>query len=120
MLSNPTLERTALEATYEDTCTVLRPGKDTVGNITVAKPDVPVYTDVPCALSKEGNTSGNANNHGEINHTKVLFAAPELEIRMGDCVRVTRFGRMVDYKVLGRPDVYATHQEVKLMERDLA
>ncbi|MBE6787762.1 MAG: ABC transporter ATP-binding protein, partial [Ruminococcaceae bacterium] len=45
-----------------------------------------------------------------------LFIAPELEIKQGDVVEVTHFGRTHKY-IAGEPFVYSTHQEI-LLDRE--
>ena len=49
----------------------------------------------------------------------VLFAAPELDVKPGDGVAVSRFGVEELFEAVGRPARYATHQEIFLKGRDL-
>lgn len=116
---NAVAERRAIEMTYEDTADILRnePQKDS-DNIT-HDALVIAYSGIACALSK-GTNSSVQQKAQLVDQTHVLFAAPELKVLPGDSVKVTRFGKLRAFAVLGYPDVYATHQEIKLKERDLA
>lgn len=115
---NPEAERAALESTYEDTATVLRMEDGLVGAI-----DRPVLKtlceNVPCALSRSGNRSKQTTAQQDIEYDGVLFLAPEWDVQPGDTVEVKRFGGAYRFEAVGRPAVYATHQEVFLKERGL-
>lgn len=121
MFGNPTAERAAIETLYEDTATISRMEDKQVGNLTKKEP-VEVYTDILCGLSQGGNSSTQTEAQQNVEHDAVLFCAPELTIMPGDIVSVRRFGVMpvITFEVLGRPDIFATHQEVKLKDGDLA
>ena len=43
-----------------------------------------------------------------------LFIAPELDIKSGSKIVVTRKGRVTSYKNSGEPAIYDTHQEIML------
>ena len=127
MFGDPAAERAAIEATYEDIATVkdMRPqtGPDKVTHMV----EIEVYTDVACALSAKTDRSDQTDAQHTIEYDMVLFAAPYLAIKAGQTVMVRRFGRddpgsllVHAFEVVGRPIVYATHQEVALKARDLA
>ena len=116
---NVTAERRAIEATYEDTADLFRSMAVTDENNISHNVQKALCEGIPCALSKGVNTSAEQKAQ-TVEHTNILFAAPEFEILPGDTVKVTRFGRVRNFTVLGFPDVYATHQEIKLKERGLA
>lgn len=117
---NPAAERVALEATYEDSATILRAQDAQDGSLT-RQEETPVYQAVSCGLSRGGSdSSGQTAMQNNIDYDATLFLAPELDIRPGDRVEVTRFGVMYSFAVEGRPPVYATHQEVRLKERGLS
>ncbi len=120
MFGNPAAERAAIEHTYEDTATISRPRPVTENNITRMEP-APLYEGIPCALSYTGGDgSGQTRAQNNIDWDAVLFAAPELDVQPGDGVEVRRFGRLLRFAVAGRPAVYATHQEIKVKDGDLA
>ena len=116
---NVTAERRAIEATYEDTADIFRSVAVTDENNISHSVQKALYEAISCALSKGANTSAEQKAQ-TVDHTSVLFIAPELDIKPGDTVKVTRFGRSRGFTVLGFPDVYATHQEIRLKERGLA
>lgn len=125
---NAGAERAAIEWTYEDTAVVRRTAPRRGGNdISVSSPAV-VYDGIPCALSYTGTDSSRQTDaQNNVDYDAVLFAAPELLILPGDTIVVKRFGRddptserMLTFAAVGRPAVYATHQEIKVKEGDLA
>lgn len=128
MFGNAAAERAAIEQTYEDTMEVTRVTKITgANNITKKSPTV-IYSAIICALSySSGNNSRQTDAQQDIDHDAVVFAAPELEINPGDGITLTRFGRIDPtatrkrvFEVVGRPNVYATHQEIKVKDGDLS
>lgn len=128
MFGNPGAERAAIELTYEDTATVSRIEEQTGANqITKAVPVV-IYDKIICALSYSGSDrSEQTKAQNNIDYDAVIFAAPELRILPGDRVCLKRFGRddpasqrLLSFEVVGRPAVYATHQEIRVKDGDLA
>lgn len=128
MFGNPAAERAAIEMTYEDTADVSRTEPVTGAN-NITK-DVPVvkYNEIICALSYTGGDKSNQTKaQNEVEYDAVIFAAPELLVLPGDGVSLKRFGRenpssqhVLTFEVVGRPVVYATHQEIKVKDGDLA
>ena len=62
-----------------------------------------------------------------MDYDAAIFAAPELQVLPGDSVSLRRFGRdnpssqqILHFAVVGRPAVYATHQEIRVKDGDLA
>lgn len=128
MFGNPAAERAAIEMTYEDTATISRTEPVTGTNrITKAVPVVK-YSEIICALSYSGSDkSQQTNAQNEVDYDAVLFASPDLLILPGDRVSLKRFGRvdptrqrLLTFEVVGRPAVYATHQEIQVKDGDLA
>ena len=128
MFGNPAAERAAIEMTYEDTATISRT-ETTTGSNNITK-TVPVvkYSEIICALSYSGtNSSMQTNAQQNIDHDAVVFAGPDLKVLPGDTIVVKRFGRddpsstqEVTFEVIGRPSMYATHQEIKVKDGDLS
>lgn len=125
---NLSAERAAIERTYEDTATVSRTAPQTgTNNITKSVPSV-VYSAIICALSQSGSDkSQQTEAQNRIDYDAIIFAGPDLMIRPGDRVSLIRFGRdnpnspiVYDFEVVGRPSVYATHQEIKVKDGDLS
>ena len=128
MFGNPAAERAAIEMTYEDTATISRTEPMTGANhITKAVPAVK-YSGIICALSYSGsNKSQQTDAQNEVDYDAVLFASPALLILPGDRVSLKRFcrvdptsQRLLAFEVVGRPAVYATHQEIRVKDCDLA
>lgn len=128
MFGNPAAERAAIELTYEDTATVSRT-EDQTGANQITKP-VPIvkYSEIICALSYSGSDgSKQTKAQNTVDYDAVIFASPDLLILPGDRVALKRFGRdnpdsqiVLNFEVFGRPAVYATHQEIKVKDGDLA
>ncbi len=121
-------ERAAIEMTYEDIAVVERTTPQRRENsITESVPSV-VYDAVICALSYTGSdNSRQTDAQNAIDYSAVIFAAPDLSILPGDIIRLKRFGRddpsskiNLVFEVVGRPSVYATHQEIGVKDGDLA
>lgn len=128
MFGNPGAERAAIELTYEDTATITRTTQQTGANkITKSVPGV-IYSEIICALSYSGSDkSEQTKAQNEVDYDAVIFAAPDLLVLPGDGVSLKRFGRdnpssqiLLTFQVVGRPSLYATHQEIKVKEGDLA
>ena len=114
----PDVERAALETTYEDTAVISRMGTIQVGAIDKMAP-APVYSGIRCALSRKSDSSRQTDAQQDVDYDCVLFVAPDLVIKPGDGVVVSRFGVDEQFEAVGRPARYATHQEIFLKGRDL-
>ncbi len=117
MMSHNT-EADILAATYGDACTVYRPVKRMLPNLeTVIQDGLDgeiVMSGIPCALS---SPSGGKLQHGEatsdVKTDYLLFVRPEVDIRPGDTVLVTRLGRT--YRtVAGKPERQPSHNNIPL------
>jgi DNA-directed RNA polymerase subunit H (RpoH/RPB5) len=124
MSVNYTKHRVAIERLYEDTATISRHEsvKDPVTKETKQEL-LPVYEFQPCKLSQTGlarnDQTEDANN---LQYDAKLFIAPELEIKQGDVVAVTRAatGRTETYSA-GHPfPPYSSHQEINLSAKGWA
>lgn len=111
-------ESDILAATYGDACTVYRPVKRLLPNLeTVIRDGLDgeiVISGVPCALS---SPSGGKLQRGEavsdVKTDYLLFTRPEVDIRPGDTVLVTRLGRT--YRtVAGKPERQPSHNNIPL------
>lgn len=127
VFGNPAAERAAIETTYEDTATISRVVPETGDDkITKRVPQV-MYSEIICSLSYSGgDNSKQTEAHNKIEYDAVIFMAPELVIHPGDSISLHRFGRdnpgnqtVLNFKVVGRPPGYATHQQVKVKDGDL-
>ena len=114
--------RQVIERLYEDLATIKRfvEEETTWGETKISKELVPIYENQPCRISQK---SLGANKQSEVQNTILyqtkLFIAPEVEIRQGDIVLITRQGITREY-IAGEPFPYPTHQEVILLRVDQA
>jgi hypothetical protein len=80
----------------------------------------PAYTDQPCRISQRAlPQNGQTEAQNDIGYEAKLFVAPDLEIRQGDLIEVTRNDVTRRYKA-GEPFLYSTHQEVSLARKEWA
>ena len=94
--------RMAIEAMYEDTCTVVEHRKTKEKGV-VTYTDTVVLENQPCKLSFE-----------TIAQAEKLFVAPEVEIKSGSKIIVTHCGNSTEYTRSGVPGMHPTHQEIML------
>ncbi|WP_039944491.1 hypothetical protein [Thermicanus aegyptius] len=116
-----TRHRRAIEQIYTDRAMVYRyvQVKDPVTKETKLVLQ-PVYTAQPCRISQRvlgQNNQTEAQN--EIRYETKMFIAPELDIRQGDLLEVTR-GTVTRRYTAGEPFLYPTHQEVSLQRKEWA
>ncbi|WP_154666503.1 hypothetical protein [Anaeromassilibacillus senegalensis] len=114
--------------TYEDTASVSRTEPVTGANNITKTALVVKYSEIICALSYTGSDKSNQTKaQNEVEYDAVIFAAPDLLVLPGDSVILKRFGRddpssqlLLMFEVVGRPAMYATHQEIRVKDGDLA
>lgn len=108
------LARQVIESQYDSKCDVIELKPNVVKNITKNIEET-VLTNKDCRVSFE---TISANTETDTEAKKVqkikLFIAPELNIKPGSKIVVTRKGRTTEYKNSGEPAVYDTHQEIIL------
>ncbi|MNV23493.1 hypothetical protein D3C71_1145060 [compost metagenome] len=107
--------RKALERTYTDRVTAQRNGKYTDPVTHETRLGLyQVYADKPCRISQKSlGSNGQTETVNNIAYEIKLFAAPELDIKQGDKLTVTR-GRVTRIFTAGEPFPYPTHQEISL------
>lgn len=116
--------RRQIEQMYEDKATISRYDnkKDPVTKETKQVPQ-PIHEDQPCKLSQTSlPRNGQTEAQNDVRYDAKLFIAPELEIKQGDLIAVTRkaTGRTEKYEA-GEPfPPYSSHQEVYLERKDWA
>lgn len=113
--------RRAIEKLYTDRATIYRHEKvkDPVTKETRNIPQ-PIYMDQPCRISQRALGQNNQTEaQNEIQYETKLFIAPELEIRQGDLIEVTRCTVTRRYTA-GEPFPYPTHQEISLQRKEWA
>lgn len=113
--------RRAIERLYTDRCTIYRHQqvKDPVTKETRLELQ-PVYEDQPCRISQRTLGQNNQTEaQNEIRYETKMFIAPELDIRQGDLLEVTR-GTVTRKYTAGEPFPYPTHQEVSIQRKEWA
>lgn len=123
MIINYTKHRKAIEKLYDAACTITRykKEKDPATKETKLVPEeTPVCVEQPCRISQKSlATNGQTEAQNSIRYEIRLFTAPEIEIRQGDEISVTRYGINSHYQA-GEPFSYPTHQEVSLQRKGKA
>lgn len=112
--------RRMVERLYEDRATIIRHVEEQKpwGETTLVP--VVVAENVPCRLSQRAiGVSNQTESVNRIEYETKLFVAPEVDVRAGDVIAVTKAGVTREY-VAGEPFVYATHQEVILTRKEKA
>lgn len=118
MFGNPAAERAAIETLYDAVCSISRGTATAENSIARVKLET-VAENIPCGLSAVSDSSAQEEAN-RISDEKELFVAPETDIRAGDSVTVEACGRKRCFEAVGVPVVYATHQQVRLIGKDLA
>lgn len=90
-------EADILAMTYDDRCSVFRAAKETLPSgesvFHSGTDGMPVYTDIPCALSSpSGGKLTRSPSTASVPTDYVLFTRPEIEIKPNDTVVVTHLG----------------------------
>lgn len=107
--------RRDIEKLYMDTCTVMekRHVKDPDTGITSMQ-DVTVHKGVPCKLSHKKMAYSEGGIASVLSLTSSLIINPDIVIKPGSRILVTRNGITTAYKNSGEPGRYVTHQEIML------
>jgi uncharacterized protein len=109
-------QRKAIESMYEHTCTVIeyQKIKDPVKKTTGSK-EVIVLEDKPCKLSYSTVKSvTQTENASALQQVVKLFIAPEIVIKEGSKLSITKDNITKDYKNSGVPAIFPSHQEIVL------
>ncbi|GIQ70758.1 ABC transporter ATP-binding protein [Xylanibacillus composti] len=108
--------RRQIERMYEDRATISRQKPDE-SSVETKLISVTIYENEPCKLSQTSLArNGQTEAQNDIRYDAKLFIAPELEIKQGDEIAVTRAatGRVETYTA-GEPfPPYSSHQEINL------
>ncbi|MGF7049155.1 hypothetical protein J2T13_003663 [Paenibacillus sp. DS2015] len=112
--------RRALEKLYEDKCTVSRYGPVKQPNGSTKNELYAVYTDTPCRVSQKAlGSNGQTESANNISYETKLFISPDIEIKQGDTINVTR-GTLEHLYTAGEPFPYSTHREISIQRKDKA
>lgn len=110
--------RKHIEQLYFDKCSVIEYQHVIESHLSYVR-EVQVYSDIPCHLShktivqaSEGAVASN------IVQVSKLHIAPDIQIKAGSKIIVTRNGVSKAYKNSGEPAIYRNHQEIMLELED--
>lgn len=115
-------EADILAMTYDDSCTVYRPGKATLpsGESVFRKglEGQVVYQGIPCALSGPSGSSSRgkpvkSQTVTRVNTDFLLFVRPEVDIQPGDTVAVVHLGKRT-VALAGLADRQPSHNNIPL------
>ncbi|PYI57026.1 ABC transporter ATP-binding protein [Paenibacillus flagellatus] len=115
-----TKHRAAIERLYTDRATIRRNVEYQAPNRATRQEVQTIYIDQPCRMSMRAlaqNDQTEAQN--DVRYEIKLFISPELEIRQGDVVTLTRGARNWTLTA-GEPFPYTTHQEISLQRKGYA
>lgn len=102
---------------YTDTCTVIeyRGIKDPITKITKHE-EVIILENQPCRLSLKDSSPSNEEDETHSSATKItkLFISPDIRIREGSKIIITKNGVTRKYQSSGIPSIYEYHQEIGL------
>lgn len=108
--------RKSIEKMYFDTCDIYEyiSYKDPITKQTKHREDI-VHENIPCKLSFKTITSTTINDGvGKIGQAAKLFINPDIEIKSGSKIVITRNNKIKEYKNSGEPAIFANHQEIIL------
>lgn len=82
---------------------------------------VPKYVDEPCRLSfKNEKVVSETDSEPITVQTIVLFIRPDIPIKAGSVIEITRQGNTNKYKLSSEPSIYTNHQEIMLaLDKDV-
>lgn len=107
--------RQDIEKLYMDTCTVIEKQLARHPETGISSmQDVTAYENVPCKLSHKKIAYSEGGIVSVISLTESLIISPDIVIKPGSKILVTRNGITTAYKNSGEPGRYMTHQEIML------
>ena len=113
----PESMKKAIESLYDFKCTVVEYTEMVDENTGLSFFDeTEVYTDLPCRLSYNNmNPTSSTDTICSLNQTIKLILSPNIIIKPGSKIIVSRNGISNEYKNSGKPALYSSHQEIELM-----
>lgn len=109
------IARKHIEKLYVDTCNIyeyqkVRDPDDGSTNVE----EVLAYENVPCKLSYENISHATEGLGDNLFQVTKLIVNPEITIKAGSRIIVTRNNRLLVYRNSGESAIFLNHQEVKL------
>lgn len=106
--------RKHIEQLYVDTCTVIEYEEKQSSNFITGMAEKIVYENIPCKLSHKTISTAGDGTTPVITQVSKLILQPDIEIKAGSKIIVTRNGIETAYKNSGEPARYLNHQEIML------
>ena len=115
MLEQLKKARPYLEKLYIDTATIIeyQDVEDPVTHIT-DKQEVVVYENVPCKLSHHVPLTTGEGSAASLNLSSYAFFSPDLDIKAGSKIIITRNGKSFAYANSGEAAMGINHQKIML------
>lgn len=112
--------RKDIEKLYIDTCSVYEYQQQTDSSTHITRPNVEVlvHENVPCKLSHKTVTYANEGVANSLTHVTTLIINPEIDIKPGSKILVTRDGVTAAFKNSGLPARHINHQQITLEQLD--
>ena len=112
--------RKDIEKLYIDTCSVYEYQLQTDSSTHITRPNVEVlvHENVPCKLSYKTVTYANEGIANSLSQVTTLIINPEIDIKPGSKILVTRDGVTTAFKNSGLPARHINHQQLTLENWD--
>ena len=115
MLSKTALvkARKAVESLYDSKCTITEYQKFKKEDKSTGFQEKVVLADEPCKVSfKTINATKETDSASSVSQVVTVLLAPEIQVKPGSKLTITRKNVTTEYKSSGKPAVYNTHQAV--------
>lgn len=110
-----TIARKHIEKLYVDTCNVVEHQVITDPTTKISgMQEITVYENVPCKISYQTVKPSGEGVGGSLFLSAKLICSPDIEIKPGSRIDVTRNGKTTAYKNSGEPARHVNHQEIML------
>ena len=108
--------RKAIESLYDCSCNIIEYREIIKPNKSTSFEEIIVSENQPCRLSFENLsiTDNMENNATEKTISTKLFISPDIIIKSGSKISITKNNITTNYKSSGQPAIYNTHQEIML------
>lgn len=105
----------AIESMYDSKCSITEYQKVKKENKSTGFVEVVVLENQPCRMSFQTiTTTKPGDSASSLVQIAKVFLAPEIVVKPGSKLTITRNGVSTDYKNSGKPAIYNTHQEIVL------
>lgn len=104
-----------LAVLFEDKCNIYEYVKEKQANGSTAHKEKLVQSDIPCKISFKSvsQVSENSQNAQQV-QAVTLFIPPDMHIKAGSKLEISKNGVVTAYKNSGVPALYSTHNEIAL------